>query len=756
MADEAVGRMHNRQQFDDALLFGESRQEGVVAIEAVGDAAMPTVRLFARKGNRVEMRDETFVPFLIAAGALAGKCPVECEREKLAGGGPLDVRMLFKTWKLFVEARQWLQSESGETPGSPSAPYLAISDPVRQYMLQTGVTHFKGMQFEDLHRMQFDIECITTPGYDFCNAERDGDRIVAIGLADQTGWTEVLGRNGEAEAEILARFVDVVRERDPDVLEGHNCCNFDLPYLAKRAALHKIPFRLGRDGTEPRQRASQISTGERVSSYTRFDVYGRHVIDTYFLAQAYDQSHRALDSLGLKAVAMHFHVAADDRTYIAGGDITDVFHRDPGRLCAYVLDDVKETRAISDILSRSAFVQARMLPLGYQDTAVRGNAVKIDQLLLRAYYLRAYALPKPQGGRPIAGGYTDVFVEGVVRPVHHCDVRSLYPSLMLVQRLGPSSDDAGVFLALLDVLRTFRLDAKKAMQSAAGASRLELDAMQTTFKILINSFYGYLGFAQGRFNDFAAADRITSEGRNLLADMVVQLETLGAKPVEIDTDGIYYIPPADAVTGDALAQFRAKFSRTLPAGIVVEFDDEYVAMYSYKMKNYALLRPDGEIIIKGAALKSRGLERFQRDFLRRLIALKLAGKDKEIPKLKQEFDRAIQTRSLPIEDLAKSETLSDSLAVYQRKREQEGGAKRAPYELALQAQKAYRAGDQVLYYVTGNRKNVAVHEGAKLVADWNPAQRDENVAYYQAKLDALYEKFGGVPVTVAPAQGELF
>jgi len=748
--------MGNQQKFHDATLFGTSSQTGVVAIEPVDERQEPAVMLFLRADQSIQTRKESFTPFLVTTQNLSQSCPVEHKKETLRGKGPLDTRMCFSDWQGFVDARKWLQSETGETPGSPSAPYLAISDPVRQYMLQSGVTHFKGMRFEDVHRMQFDIECITTPGFDFCNAEREGDQIVAIGVADQSGWTEVIGGDGQDEASILQRFVDVVQERDPDVLEGHNLCNFDLPYIATRAAHHKIALKLGRDGSEPRQRASQISVGDRVTRYTRFDIYGRHVIDTFFLAQAYDQSHRALDSLGLKAVAMHFHVAADDRTYIEGGDITAVYEKSPERLCAYVLDDVKETRAISDILSRSAFVQAQMLPLRYQDTAVRGNAVKIDQLLLRAYDNQSYALPKPEGGRPIAGGYTDLFIEGVVRPVHHCDVRSLYPSLMLSMRLGPASDDAGVFLDLLKTLRTFRLDAKQEMQAAKGSHRQELDALQSTFKILINSFYGYLGFSQARFNDFAVADRITSEGRNLLADMVVNLESLGAKPVEIDTDGIYYIPPADATEGQSCEAFRRAFCEKLPEGITVEFDDEFVAMYSYKMKNYALLRRDGEIVIKGAALKSRGLERFQRDFLRRLIALELEGKEQDIPKLKKEFDRAIQDRTMPIEELAKSETLSDSLSVYLRKRDQEGGAKRAPYELALQAKQSYRAGDTIAYYVTGTRKNVAVHENAKLVSDWDPSQRDENVAYYQAKLDALYKKFGGAPVEAEPAQGELF
>jgi len=289
-------------------------------------------------------------------------------------------------------------------------------------------------------------------------------------------------------------------------------------------------------------------------------------------------------------------------------------------------------------------------------------------------------------------------------------------------------------------------------QAADENERLELDALQATFKILINSFYGYLGFRQARFNDFDIADRITREGRELLTQMVMWLEDNGAKPVEIDTDGIYYVPPADEDAGTQ-EDFRRRFAASLPEGIEIEFDGEYDAMFSYKMKNYALLQHDGEMIIKGAALKSRGLEPYQRDFMRQFIRLRLEGRDQELPALKTKFDTAIARRKLPIEALARMETLSDSLATYNRKRD-EGGARRAPYELALAASREYKAGDQVAYYITGTRKNVAVHENSKLVSDWDPQNRDENVAFYQSRLDALYEKLGGPKQD--SRQGELF
>ena len=40
--------------------------------------------------------------------------------------------------------------------------------------------------------------------------------------------------------------------------------------------------------------------------------------------------------------------------------------------------------------------------------------------------------------------------------------------------------------------------------------REHFDALQGSFKVLINSFYGYAGFAQGTFNDFDLAEAVTA------------------------------------------------------------------------------------------------------------------------------------------------------------------------------------------------------------------------------------------------------
>ncbi len=729
--------------FSDPLLMGADSASGLMAVEHVEAAKQDQMILFWRKDGKTTQTEVPFSPFiLLAKGELVQGLGADMEVTPFDGDAPLRWKANFPTWKSCQKAKSWLARETGMMAGNPQAPYFLLSDPVQQHLIQSGQTLFKGLQFDDLRRMQVDIECYTTEGYDFCNADREGDRIIAIAMGDSSGWREVLSGAELDEKAMLEQFVARVKERDPDVIEGHNIFNFDLPYLTKRAKRCGVKLALGRNGAPPDSRPSRFSVGERTISFTRFEVFGRQIVDTYFMVQAYDITHRALDGYGLKDVARHFGIAPANRIYIEGSAISAEFKSNPEKLMRYALHDIDETEALSRLLSQSAFIQAQMIPFSYQNIAIRGNATKIDAMLLREYLREKKAIPLPERGRPFAGGYADMFMEGVIQNVHHCDVRSLYPSLMLTLKIGPKTDSLAVFHRLLEQLRRFRLDAKRREQEAVSdGERIHFGALQATFKILINSFYGYLGFDQVRFSDFDAAERVAAEGRELLGQMIEWLKKNGAQPVEIDTDGVYFVPPA----GDDIFQqsFRSRFSSSLPEGIEVEFDGEYVAMFSYKMKNYALLTDTQEIIVKGAALKSRGLEPFQRKFLRDLIRLKLELKESELPALKARYEADIRERKWPIAMLAKTETLQDAPATYAAKIKEKGRGRNAAYELALVSGREYRAGDQLSHYVTGTKKAVQVFAAARLVAAWNPVERDENVPYYLAKLDALYDKFCG-------------
>ena len=91
--------------------------------------------------------------------------------------------------------------------------------------------------------------------------------------------------------------------------------------------------------------------------------------------------------------------------------------------------------------------------------------------------------------------------------------------------------------------------------------------------------------------------------------------------------------------------------------------------------------------------------------------------------------------------LAKTATLTESLESYREKVEAKKRNPAANYELALASGRPYRAGDQISYYVTGKNKRVRVYENSKPLSDYDPAQPDENIAYYQTKIQDLLKKF---------------
>ena len=390
-----------------------------------------------------------------------------------------------------------------------------------------------------------------------------------------------------------------------------------------------------------------MQVADRSIAYRRYAVTGRHIIDTWILAQLYDVAARDLPSYGLKDVARHFGVAAPERTYLPPEDIPRIFLEEPARLMAYARDDVIETLSLSAILSPPYFVQAQALPFDYQMAVLRGNATKIDALLLREYLHHGRAVPAPQTGRGVAGGYTAVFHQGVARDVLHVDVASLYPSLMLGQHLFPAADAPGCLR--IAARRPAHLPPRRQGPGARGRERGRSRAargLQQTFKIFINSFYGYLGFSQGHWNDFDAANRVTAEGRRLVTALVERLEALGATVLEVDTDGLYFVPaPGSRASEDALI---AELAAILPAGIQLELDGRYPAMFSYKMKNYVLLDPRGKLLVKGSGLRSRGIELFQRKWMEEMFRLSLTGRRAEIPDLVARWEDDFRTHRVPV------------------------------------------------------------------------------------------------------------
>jgi DNA polymerase, archaea type len=727
----------------NTLLFGADPTQRIVAIELGETGTVKVYRCEKNGGTAVDV--EPFHPFVWTDGDITD-LGLE-NAQKLAGDLKYNWLVTVDSWKELTALRNGLK-KAGRN-------FFALSDPVQHYLSATGRTLFKELLFEELKRLQLEVLSPTGES-DLADASRNP--IASIALSDNTGWEQLIvvdpSKPEESEHDALKQLTAIIKERDPDVIEGHNLFRFDLPYLVARAKKLKTKLDWGRSGGFLRSRPSRLQIAEKTIDYPKFTIDGRHFVDTFLLAQFYDVGMRSLAGFERTDVARHFELCeSEEISALTGKELQHAYMDDSDAFRRRALCGVRETRVVADLLSPSYFIQSQIFPYNYQDVIVRGNATRINALFLREYFRQRHSIPGLPMVRSFEGGYTDIFFTGVARNVWHCDIASLYPSVMLQFECFPATDQLQIFRHLLTDLRTFRLEAKAKMRAEKDPTKQHhLQALQNTFKILLNSFYGYLGFAQGHFADFDAAARVTQIGRDLLRKMIGWLGKHGAQVIEVDTDGIYFVPPDKIDIGD----LQKALAKELPPGIDVEIDEQFEAMFSYKAKNYALLMQDGDVIIKGGALKSRGLEKFQRVFLEEMIKFIMQGKPEAIRQLRDKFERKIRNREWKIDMLMKTDTLQDSLEKYRAKIAGSARNRAAAYELALASGRNYKPGDQISYYVKATPKKVPAYEAAKLASEFDPENRDENVEYYAAKLGDLVKKFSELTtVALAPKQESL-
>ncbi|HKW09234.1 MAG TPA: 3'-5' exonuclease [Gemmatimonadaceae bacterium] len=607
--------------------------------------------------------------------------------------------------------------------------------PEEQYLVATGRSYFKDLSYDQLHRLQFDLE--TTGLY------ASHDRVFMISVREPSGATEVLEANGTspaAEADLIRRLVARVRAVDPDVIENHNLHGFDLPFLFRRARRLGVSLALGR-ASAPGLRRRVARRGMKTDDAerrVRFVAPGRELIDTLDAVRRYDYTVRALPSYGLKAVARHLGLAGPDRELIRGDQIYTVYQTDPARVRRYATADVDEVAALSHTLGGPAFALARMVPRRYERLSDAGAATgMIDPLLVRAYLHSGSALPAHEegDGTPHSGAALHLFATGVARRIVKADVASLYPSLMRAFRIGPARDHLGALLALVDRLVEQRLTAKAAAREApnGSAERHAHEAMSAAMKLVVNTAYGYLaaGGRLTRFADVHAANEVTRRGRETLELMCRALAERGVTLLEADTDGVYFAVPESWTEADE-RRVVADVAALMPPLVQLEFEGRYAAMLSHEPKNYALLGYDGSLVLRGVAFRSSRAEPFGETFLRHALHRLLVGDVAGVRAVYLDTVDALRRREIPTLKVAARVRLTKSPARYLASRE---SRHELSYEAMLASGRtAWEVGDKVRVYRTRRGAGAVApevdDEGATEIAD----PRDYDVIHYERVL----------------------
>lgn len=402
-------------------------------------------------------------------------------------------------------------------------------------MIKDGITFYKGMRMQDLSLLSFDIE---TTGLD-PSAPDAKVLLISTTYRNKNGSKNRLFSYDEysSEAELLNDFSNYVVETNPSLIVGHNIISYDLPYLDTRASLCETTLNWGRNNSPihfDSYNSKMRLDGTRDLLYKKPTIYGREIVDTFFLVTSFDVS-KSFESHALKPLIKQLGLEKEGREFYDASLIRKNYKNPEEfkKIKQYAIDDAEDAIKIWDRMGGLYFNMAPMFPKPFTEILLSASGSKINGLMTRAYLQDKHSIPKADMSKSFQGALS-WGKPGIYRNVKKVDAVSLYPSIIIQYEVYDQDKDPKAYLLkLVKHFRSARLEYKRLAAETNDSYWKELD---TTAKGVLNSFYGFYG-AQGlSFNSFECANFITGKGREIL-ETAIQWAT-SKKLEEIDPE--YY------------------------------------------------------------------------------------------------------------------------------------------------------------------------------------------------------------------------
>lgn len=501
--------------------------------------------------------------FFIDHGVSLPQMDIQFERKEVKlksfSGNDIDAMYFFTNYDLKQAAD--LLRQNGITT------YEADIDPVKRFLMERGINarmrvtggHIKKNNLTIFHNPKVEA-CQVTPRFKVLSLDIEtGTKqklLYSIALHLSHNHHEekkvfVLADNPKnlpdyaevcaSESDLLVKFVNWLKEADPDIIIGWHIVGFDLMFLEAKANEHGINFTLGRENS------GIVLRSRKAGVYFAY-IPGRIVIDG---PTALRNSFYTFDDFRLETVAQELLgkgklISSEDKT----AEIDKLFHEDKSKLCEYNLNDA--------ILVTEIFNKTGLIDLVVKRSQLSG--LLMDQLGMMSAAFDHFYLPKihraelvaPNIGDVIisehaAGGYVIDPVPGIYHDIIVLDFKSLYPSIIQSFKIDPVSR----LFSDTDTITTpegFKFSASKhflpgyineLMKMRIEASKTGDKHLSQAIKILMNSFYGVMGSSGCRFYHPHLPTAITSTGKWLLLNSKEYLHQNGYEVIYGDTDSLF-------------------------------------------------------------------------------------------------------------------------------------------------------------------------------------------------------------------------
>ncbi len=521
------------------------------------------------------------------------------------------------------------------------------------------------------------------------------------------------------ERTLLTRFIDWLKQQDPDVIAGWAVVNFDLNFLQRVHQRLNVPFDYGR-GEELAAVLAPGTPGQpRIARLP-----GRAVLDGIDLLKAGFWSFESfsLDNVSQQLLGQRKLITSDEDKV---AEINRLYATDKPALADY---NFRDCALVNDIFAKAnliGFACERANLTGLALDRLGGSVAALDNLYLPRLHRRGYVardVGYANDGLASPGGYVLDSQPGLYRNVLVLDFKSLYPSIIRTFKIDPLglhqpgdnpipgyldaqfSRENHILPALIEDLWQAR-DKAKAQSNAA---------LSQAIKIIMNSFYGVLGSSGCRFHSAQLASSITRRGHDIITQSQTLIESFGYPVIYGDTDSLF-VHLGDAHThgsADAIGrrlvtdlnqwwQQHLKETYGITSFLEVEYETHYSRFFmptvrgmpTGSKKRYAglVVKSDGKtsLVVKGLEAARTDWTPLARDFQRQL------------------FERVFHDQSIEsfVQDTAQALTQGelDEQLVYTKRlrRRVDDYLKNVPPHVQA-ARKLPRQGSHVSYVITVN------------------------------------------------------
>ncbi|MEM4530578.1 MAG: DNA polymerase domain-containing protein, partial [Thermofilaceae archaeon] len=207
--------------------------------------------------------------------------------------------------------------------------------------------------------------------------------------------------------------------------------------------------------------------------------------------------------------------------------------------------------------------------------------------------------------------------KGLVRNVAVFDFESLYPNIIINERIDIPGFNGEVLPHIISQLLEMRRKAKE-QYKATGDARYDVE--QKAYKIIANALYGLFGTEGFRFLDLQRASAVTAKGREMLLKASSIAEELGYSVIYGDTDSIFITGWTDP--GELALVETALNEMLKPYRVKLEY---YGDIYLIAKKKYILRLPDGKRIVKGVELVRGDWARIFKEVVSSLVEMVFSG-----------------------------------------------------------------------------------------------------------------------------------